>query len=259
MSMQNRVLTGWVVMGLMTMGNLVSAAVDVSLVEAVELGDREAVRSLLAGHADVNAQEADGATALAWAVHRDDLETATLLLEAGADANAANDYGVTPLTLACANGNLPMVERLLDAEADPDKAQWTGETPLMTCASTGVAAAVSALVASGADLEAKESKKGQTSLMWAVAEKHPAVVKVLVDAGADVHARSRILPRPEPYVIKSTNLYGASYGPSVYFPKTSGGFTPLLFAARTGDVGSARVLLAAGADPNEATEEAMRI
>ena len=31
-----------------------------------------------------------------------------------------------------------------------------------------------------------------------------------------------------------------------------GGSTPLLFAARSGDVGSARALLAAGANPNEA-------
>jgi ankyrin repeat protein len=35
----------------------------------------------------------------------------------------------------------------------------------------------------------------------------------------------------------------------------SGGFTPLLFAARSGDVDTARLLLKAGADPDEATPE----
>ena len=38
-------------------------------------------------------------------------------------------------------------------------------------------------------------------------------------------------------------------GPSS--PSTRGGFTPLLFAARSGDLASARLLLAAGAAPND--------
>jgi ankyrin repeat protein len=57
--------------------------------------------------------------------------------------------------------------------------------------------------------------------MWAVADRHAAAAKALIDAGADVHARSK------------------------------GGYTPLLFAARSGDIGSATILLDAGARVDE--------
>ena len=59
---------------------------DLRLMEAVRLQDSEAVERLLHASADVNAPQADGATALHWAAYLDDVETARLLLEAGADA-----------------------------------------------------------------------------------------------------------------------------------------------------------------------------
>ena len=242
---------------------LVFAASDLRLVDAVEKGDKEAVGALLREHADVNAQQADGATALAWAVHRDDPATADLLIQAGADVNKANDYGVTPLWLACRSGNAAMVAKLLNAKANPNAALWTGETPLMTCASTGSLEGVKLLVAHGADANAKENQKGQTALMWAIANKHADIAQALVEHGAEVHARSKVFPMPEPFTIPCTvkdpcedgRKEGNTYSPTVHFPKTAGGFTPLLFAAQQGDVESARVLLAHGADINEATPE----
>ena len=53
------------------------------LVEALKRRDRKAVTSLLAQHADVNAAQPDGATALSWATYLDDRESAELLLAAG--------------------------------------------------------------------------------------------------------------------------------------------------------------------------------
>jgi ankyrin repeat protein len=241
---------------LLTAARVSAEASDLGLVDAVRRGDRAAVQALLGQAAtNVNERQGDGTTALAWAAHRDDLEIASLLIDAGADANAGNDYGVTPLTLACMNGNAAMVKRLLDAGSDAKAKQWTGETALMTCAASGSAEAVVHLLSAGADVNATEDEKGQTALMWAVAERKPEVVKTLIERRADIRARSRVIPVRETFNIESSNIFGSSYSPTVHFRKTTGGFTPFLFAAQQGDVESARLLLAAGADVNESTEE----
>ncbi len=198
------------------------AATKAPLADAAEKSDRAALRSLLKQHADVNAPQADGMTALHWAAHRDDLETAKLL--ASANAHATNRYGVTPLSLACQNGSTPMVELLLAQGADANTTLRGGETVLMTAARTGKAGPVVALLARGAVVDAKE-RRGQTALMWAAADGHAAVVELLLKAGADF--RTALL---------------------------DSGFTPLLFAARDGRAEVARVLLQAGADVNEAMQ-----
>jgi len=82
-------------------------------------GDKAAVRALLQQKANVNAPQADGATALHWAVQANDLETADLLIRAGAKVSAANREGATPLMLASINGSAAMLERLIQAGADP--------------------------------------------------------------------------------------------------------------------------------------------
>jgi ankyrin repeat protein len=243
MGIPGKNLVGWSLAFLLSAGSLAAASGDLRVVDAVRTGDKEAVRSLIAERADVNSPEADGATALAWAVHRDDAETADLLIRAGADLNAANDYGVTPLSLACTNASAAMVEKLLLAGANPNAAQVTGETPLMTCARAGSVEAVKALLSRRANVNATEAK-GQTALMWAVARKHPGVVKALIGGGADVNARSRVVELLQP-------MRAVTYTKDVHFPKATGGFTPLMFAARVDDRESARILLEAGANIND--------
>src|SRR5882724_11452461 len=95
-----------------------ASAAGSRLADAAKKDDKKAVRALVEQHADVNAPQVDGTTALHWAVRQDDLETAQLLIKAGANANATNRYGVTVLSLACTNGSGPMVELLLKAGAD---------------------------------------------------------------------------------------------------------------------------------------------
>ena len=61
-----------------------SAAPDASkLIEAVKAGDARAVRTLLLGHAAVDAAESDGSTALHWAAQLDNFEIVNLLIGAG--------------------------------------------------------------------------------------------------------------------------------------------------------------------------------
>jgi ankyrin repeat protein len=220
------------------------APTDATLVDAVRQRDRDAVRALLKRGVDVNAPQADGATALHWAAHLDDLETADLLIRAGANVNTANDFGATPLWVACVNGSAPMVEKLLGSGADPNAALPSGETPLMTASRAGRVEAVRLLLAHRADVNASEHLRGQTALMWAAAEQHPEVVRTLIEMGAEVAARSRSRRQ----LVSTTN--NADY--SGVLEVEQGGYTPLLFAARVGDLASATLLLAAGANVNDA-------
>jgi ankyrin repeat protein len=216
----------WIILLLfVSLASPAAASSNLDLVEAVEKGATDTVRSLLEQRADVNAAQADGATALHWAAHRDDLESAELLIAASADLNAANDYGVTPLSLACTNGSAAMVAKLLKAGANPNAVQQTGETALMTASRTGNAEVVKSLLAYGADVNGRETRREQTALMWAVEQKRSEITRVLIEHGADVHAHSKR------------------------------GFTPLLFAAQQGDLDSVRALLASGVDVNETSSE----
>ena len=230
----------------------VSANGDLRLIEAVKSRDAATVRALLAQHVDVNATQGDGATALHWAAHLDDLVTADVLIRAGARAGAADDTGVTPIYLACTNRSGAMVEKLLAAGANPNAALINGETALMTCARTGDEGAVKALLARGADANTKEPAHGQTALMWAAAEKHPAVVAALLEHKADVTARSRVYTQT---VTSEVTQRAGREALNYHVPR--GGSTPLLFAARAGDAESARLLLASGADVNDALPNGM--
>ncbi|MCU1335739.1 MAG: hypothetical protein JWO19_1320 [Bryobacterales bacterium] len=213
------------------------------LVDAAKRGDKETLKSLIQKKADVNASEADGTTALHWAAYRDDLESADLLLHAGAKANAANDLGATPLWNASQNGSAVMVKRLLDAGANPNAALLAGETPLMVAARSGYPEVVEQLAAKGANLNA-HGTRGQTALMWAVSQQHPEVVKVLLAHKADLKARSDVWSEV------------MAVPPHGYLPYNlkipHGGETALMFAARVGDLASAKLLVAAGANVNDA-------
>ena len=165
------------------------------------------------------------------------------LLDAGADVNAANDLGVTPLLVACTNASAPMVDRLLAAGANPNVSSVGGESPLLVASRAGNAALVKALIAHGAQVNATEPMRGQTALMWAVANRRDEVVRVLIQAGADVHARSTVTPRE----YQTGSRYVAYDDVRFVVKVEEGGFTPLLFAARSGDAASADLLLAAGA------------
>jgi len=222
-----------------------TGAEDLRLIDAVRNRDTAAVRALLGAGVDVNAVSPDGATALHWAVHWEDLETIERLVRAGANVNAANDLAVTPLLMAASSGNAAIVHMLLEAGADANAALSGGETALMLAARAGDLAAVRALLARGARVNEREDTRGQTALMWAVANGHADIVRVLLEHGADVQARSRVR---RGVFNMGGNRGAGSASPDVPLAEIDlGGSTPMLFAARSGDVESAKLLLDAGA------------
>ena len=198
-----------------------AAAVDLPLLDAVRAGDTERARTLLAEGVDVDTSDGDGTTALHWVALNDDVDTARVLIDAGARVEVANRFDATPLALAAENGSAAFLELLLDAGADPDAATPEGETALMTVSRTGRADAVRLLLDRGADPNRAEGWRGQTALMWASAENNLAAAEALITGGANVHARS------------------------------TGGFSPLMFAVRAGFRDMTRLLVEAGASPEE--------
>lgn len=209
--------------------------------KSAERRDFAGMRALIEKKADVNEKLADGSSALLYAVHWNDVDAVRALIKAGADVKAANRLGATPLSEAAALGSAPILELLLNAGADAKSASTAdGETVLMTAARAGNVAAVRLLLDRGADVNAKETYKGQTALMWAAAERHSDVVKLLLERGADWRVQSNL------HETKMPKLSAAS---SVT-PMARGGLTALSFAAREGDIETAKVLLDHGVDIN---------
>jgi ankyrin repeat protein len=136
-----------------------------------------------------------------------------------------------------------MVRRLLAAGANPNLALLSGETPLMVAARSGYPSVVGLLIGKGANVEARGTR-GQTALMWAASQKHADVVKVLLANGANVHARS-----DRQSMVQAVTPHGyLPYNRDIPF----GSDTALLYAARSGDVASTKLLVAAGAHVNDA-------
>jgi ankyrin repeat protein len=298
-----RILGSGVVVLLLSTASL--SAVRSEVADAAMRGDKAAVRTLVAGRADVNAPQADGATALHWAVYRSDKELVDMLIRAGANARAANREGATPLWLASVNGDTPIVAALITAGADPNEPLPLGRTPLMIASRTGNVEAMNVLLDRGADVNAKETLRGTTALMWAADEAHPAAVQLLIQRGADIKARSNPVPRgrgpalgkgndprkavaaqgaalaarersPDLATLNALNGptggrgaagAGAAAGAAAdgdqaddaapprrrQAPSDGGALTPLVYAVRSNDVESVKVLLAAGADVNQVT------
>ena len=226
-------------------------AASSEVADAVMKGNKDALRALLLKKADVNVPQVDGTTALHWAVQADDAATVDLLIRAGATVSAANRDGATPLQLAAIIGNPAMIEKLIKAGADPNASlSPTNDTALMFAARTGKPDAVKVLLDNGAKVNAKETWGDTTALMWAVSEVHPAVVKLLVDRGADVNVRSKFVPSATGRGFEGASPVDSrsNQAPEEH---SSGSLTPLMFAAREGDLESARLLVAAGAKVND--------
>lgn len=270
------------------------AAAASDLADAVMQQDAPRTRALLKAHADVNAAQPDGSTALHWAAYRGDARTTALLLEAGARPNVRTDTGMTPLVLACQAGDPETVRLLLRAGADANQTLPHGETPLMMAARTGRVPVLQLLVAHGAQVDAREKLRGTTALMWAASNANVDAVKYLIAKGADLSARSGLTaPGRKPYLAETgrsrISQFAFGYGlagvivkqdsaesqkevqreiatargvlqryPLPKLPPPSkkkwGGLTPLIFATRQGDMATVKALVEAGANVNETSE-----
>jgi len=208
--------------------------------------------ALLEAGADPDAPTLEGlkGTPLMWATGSDNLAIGELLVKHGATINLADKYGDHALNWAVYQGNLPYTGFLLEHGADPtivsrhgaalDIAMRRGFEPIMTVIADAielpeVTAADQALIRAVIDNDlaavraglgdperaATTDRFGRPLLQLATLKGHQTMVEWFLDRQTPPDASDRI------------------------------GFTPLMIAARDGNLALAKSLLKAGADINK--------
>ena len=136
-----------------------------------------------------------------------------------------------------------LVARLLQAGANPNLALLAGETPLMVASRSGKAEIVEQLLRQGRQRQrAGRARPDRAHVGRGAAASGGR--QMLLAHGADVHARSEVWS--EMMAVPPHGL------PQYNRMIPHGGDTALLFAARVGDLDSAKLLVAAGANVNDA-------
>ena len=234
---------------------------------AAEKGDAALAQVLVTAGASVAATTRHGAhTALHVAATNGRGPVIKTLLAAGANVNVATTTGVTPLHQAAGSGSVESVEALLasGANVDAKEGRWE-QTPLLWASSYNRPAVITMLIAKGANPNAFTkvwSVKDQRTIDQAgaaarrqVLEAHkvadgndpnwrpsPAQVAAAVRAG---QAAQR--GEAEPSAGGDMPDLGGGEGGGAA-ADSQGGLTPLLHAARQGNMEAAIALLEGGAD-----------
>ena len=167
-------------------------------------------------------REVGGLTPLLYAARQGCFECAKLLVEAHADVNLPDPEGVTPLIMAITNFHFDLGAWLVSKKANVNTWDWWGRTPLYSAVDLNT-------IPHGGRPD-QPSLDNTTSL---------EMIRILLDAGANPNAQLKLFP---PY-----RAVGPDRGADMMLTI---GATPLLRAAKAGDVEAVRLLLAHGANPN---------
>jgi ankyrin repeat protein len=237
------------------------------LLTAIYQGDVRAVDRLIAAGANVRAANREGMTPLAMACLDGDLPIIDRLLKAGADPKERGPNGETLLMFAARNGRVDVITRLLAAGADVNAREGLrGTTALMWAAEQRHPEVVKALLAGGADPAIASGPAGLPRNYMA-----PRVDVSAVQEARQRRARATAAGRTydEQVAFERSNPVGAARGgrPADASPTDDdtpvqaglvgtggGGLTALVFAAREGDIESAKALLDRGARIDQTTE-----
>lgn len=157
--------------------------IDGLLQRAAELGHLKLVEMLLARGADLHFAHELGSTALHRAAQMGHTEVVTYLLEHGADANAPDNRGSTPLIRAVWRNRPAAIPTLLAHGARVDQCTWQErQTPLHCAALNGCAETVQALLAGGANADARDAA-GRRPIDLAARHGHGGLVELLAAHG----------------------------------------------------------------------------
>jgi len=172
---------------------------DRKLFQAVRAEDVDAVRALIRGGVDVNAEEQPGVKAVDVIPGNNTykaVEILDLLINAGADFNARTNpwSNVVAAAVGTEEKHPGLLRLLIESGADINFQNREGTTPLMRAAKWFGPESVKQLIDSGADLDIRDNK-GRTALMYILTPEdyfetiNYESVALLIDAGTDVNAQ----------------------------------------------------------------------
>jgi ankyrin repeat domain-containing protein 50 len=154
------------------------------LILAATRRDAATVRSLLQAHAEVDARDSKGRTALSYAAGNGVVSVVRILMDSSADVNACDFEGKTVLSRAAYKGNFLIVKWLMKCGAVPDSRDENGRTPLSYAAQYGFNRIAELLVQSEkVDVDSVDND-GRSILWWANTNKRLNILRLLEPRGA---------------------------------------------------------------------------
>ncbi|HEY1726322.1 MAG TPA: quinoprotein dehydrogenase-associated putative ABC transporter substrate-binding protein [Steroidobacteraceae bacterium] len=163
---------------------------ETPLQHALEIRSMPMVKYLLKRGASVSATDRDGWTPIMSAAWSDNGDAVKLLVAHHADANFVGPASMTPLRIALQYRKDAAALALIDAGADyVHPIGDAGYTPLMLAIAGHSQSSAQALIKKGADVNASNSG-GVTALMIAAADGQPELAQLLVSSGANVSAQN---------------------------------------------------------------------
>lgn len=106
---------------------------------------------------DVDARSSGGTTKLMVAVNTGDFQRTKELIARGANVNLTDDYGWSPLRYGVRRKDFALVNALIEMGADVNLASKSGRTPLMSAVMKDISNIVQLLVEKGANRSAKNA------------------------------------------------------------------------------------------------------
>jgi ankyrin repeat protein/beta-lactamase regulating signal transducer with metallopeptidase domain len=248
-----------------------------TLHRAVMGGRSDVVALLLDRGVDINSAQADGWTALHYSARVGTNDIAELLISKGADVNAKTVRGETSVHLAVVQNRRDTVKLLLSKGAEVSTIQlaaYLGDlakvksfiekgisvntqdgywpTPLQAAAAAGQREVAEFLISKGALVNAEAAAQGgTTALHYAALGGSKEVVELLISKGAVIDARDKnglkaLPPAAMVNYMGMVKLFTASEANA----KDKDGWTPLHYAARSGQKDVVLLLIDHGADVN---------
>lgn len=258
--------------------------------QATRYGDAIRVKMLIDAGADVNAASSWGGTPLMAASQQADPERVQLLLKAGGKVDAAIGNGGTPLTQAATYANLAVfkvmleaagdlsdevmqevvsrvagsmedsgekIKLLMTAEPDVNVPDECGRSALhLSVSLSGDGTAIIPLLSAGADPIAR-LENGDTVLMAAARQSVAEGLAALLALDFNVNERSNEDGHPTPIMLAAGSNRDAAKKVKLLIEsgsdiemKDDAGNTPILYAARKGNMNAVIALAKAGAAVN---------